>query len=123
LDEIKTLMDKSFEALSSAQSCIIFKEYTLSVNRSYYACFYAAKALLLKKGIITKKHEGTIARFGEEYVLGGNFDRNKAKFLHDLEKHRNNVDYIFTLEFGEFEALEDLEKAKNFVSECEKYFK
>jgi uncharacterized protein (UPF0332 family) len=41
---------KSEEALESAKSSLENEFYSTSINRSYYAVFHVAKALLLKKG-------------------------------------------------------------------------
>ena len=49
------VLEKSFDltlktrenAIKSSKNCIEIEEYDLSINRSYYACFYAVKALLL----------------------------------------------------------------------------
>jgi uncharacterized protein (UPF0332 family) len=60
LDDVNLLFDKALESLEVSKLDISGKYFDASVNRSYYAVFYAAKALLLKKGIETKKHSGTI---------------------------------------------------------------
>jgi uncharacterized protein (UPF0332 family) len=39
------------------------------VNRSYYAMFYAAIALLQKIGKVPSKHTGVISLFDSEFVL------------------------------------------------------
>ena len=41
------------------------------VNRSYYAMFYAALALLQKIGRVPAKHTGVIGLFDTEFVLKG----------------------------------------------------
>ena len=39
--------------------------YEDAISRSYYALYYAAKALLSSKGIITKTHKGLITQISE----------------------------------------------------------
>jgi uncharacterized protein (UPF0332 family) len=53
-EEVEVIFERSLELLKVAE--INFKHgfYPDSVNRSYYAVFYAAKALLAKKGIFSK---------------------------------------------------------------------
>ena len=64
MDEVNIIFQKSEEALKVAESTLEDKFYSTSINRSYYAVYYAARALLLKKGKIPKTHSGTISLFG-----------------------------------------------------------
>jgi uncharacterized protein (UPF0332 family) len=68
----------------------------MSVNRSYYATFHGATAILEKKGIKTKKHAGTNHQFGLEYVINGDFDNQIAKIFSEIEDFRENSDMMFT---------------------------
>lgn len=43
-------------------------KYRQSVTHSYYAMFQAATALLTKKNLVAKSHEGLIMLFGREYI-------------------------------------------------------
>jgi uncharacterized protein (UPF0332 family) len=49
------------------------------VNRSYYAMFYAALALLQTTGRVPSKHSGVTSLFDTEFVL-------KGAFPHDLSR-------------------------------------
>ncbi|KZX12345.1 HEPN domain-containing protein [Methanobrevibacter filiformis] len=62
------IIEKALISLEVAESNLNNRYYPDSINRSYYAVFHAAKALLIKKGIITKTHSGTISAFGLEYI-------------------------------------------------------
>ena len=48
------------EALHDSKVAIDNGSFQMSVNRSYYAAFYAATAMLLKKDLYHKTHSGTI---------------------------------------------------------------
>jgi uncharacterized protein (UPF0332 family) len=121
LDETPTIFKKATATLDDAEFNFIHDRYSVSINRSYYACFYAAKALLLKKGIVTKTHSGTINKFGLEYVINGNFDKDIGTFFSSLEKDREKADYDYSYEATENKARKDLNNAKKFVKECEKF--
>jgi uncharacterized protein (UPF0332 family) len=58
LDDYNLIFKKSIETLKSAVSNFQNGYYDTSVNRSYYAVFYSANALLFKKGIKAKTHKG-----------------------------------------------------------------
>jgi len=62
LDDAKYLIDGS----RSPQSII---------NRSYYAMFYAALALLQKISKTPSKHSGVISLFDKEFVMKGIFTK------------------------------------------------
>ncbi|MDR2624284.1 MAG: HEPN domain-containing protein [Methanobrevibacter sp.] len=75
MDEIRLIFQRALKTLKVAESNFNNGFYPDSINRSYYAVFYAAKALLLKKGITNKTHTGTIRQFGLEYVVNDTFDK------------------------------------------------
>jgi uncharacterized protein (UPF0332 family) len=108
--------------LDDAEFSFSHERYNISINRSYYAVFYAAKALLLKKKVSTKTHKGLIHQFGLEYVVNDKFDEKIAKNISGLEEDRNKVDYDFDFDFAKkMKAEIDLKDAKKFIEECKKF--
>ena len=55
------MFKKAIDTLNDSEFNFINGRYNVSINRSYYAAFYAARALLLKKGKNPKTHSGTIS--------------------------------------------------------------
>ena len=49
--------------------------YNTAVNRMYYACFYAASALLIANEIQVKSHEGVRQQLGLHFVLTGKISK------------------------------------------------
>lgn len=77
-------MAKAHSSLTAAKKLweeLLFAE---SISRSYYAMFYAAKALLLMDGIDVSKHSAVAAAFGREYVKTGKIDSRYHRMLLDL---------------------------------------
>jgi uncharacterized protein (UPF0332 family) len=64
-----------------------------SVNRLYYAAFYATLALLLKNNIEVKSHKGVKQKLGEEFVLKGIISKEYAKTYSILSDYRHKGDY------------------------------
>ena len=62
------------QALLTAQSNLDAGDLVSSVNRSYYAIFYAANALLERDGLQRSKHSGVLALFRENYVKTGQIE-------------------------------------------------
>ncbi len=55
--DVRFLMEYSFRDLAVARQFCGDGLYQKSINESYYAAFYAAKACLLHLGIKTKSHK------------------------------------------------------------------
>ncbi|MCL2116101.1 MAG: HEPN domain-containing protein [Methanobrevibacter sp.] len=121
MDEIDILFKRAIDALDGAEFNFKNGYYNISINRSYYAVFYASKALLLKKGVETKTHAGNIKKFGLEYVVNDNFEARIAKILSELEEDRSNVDYSFEFEGEKIQAKENLKNAEKFIAECKRF--
>ena len=67
--------------------------YNTAVNRMYYACYYAASALLIAYGIETKSHDGVRQQLGKQMVLTGKLSAELGKFYSQLFAKRTSADY------------------------------
>ena len=70
-----------------------------SVNRLYYAAFYATIALLLNNGIQIKSHNGVKLKLGEEFVLKGIISKDFAKTYALISDYRHKGDYDDLFDF------------------------
>ncbi|KZX14469.1 HEPN domain protein [Methanobrevibacter filiformis] len=113
--------EKSIELLKVSELNFNNKFYADSINRSYYAVFHAANALLIKKGIFAKTHSGTIREFGLEYIINDNFNKEIGKFFNSLEKDREKADYDYSYNATKNKAKKDLYNAKRFIEECKHF--
>lgn len=69
-------MEQAQESLAASKVLLDQGLIRPSVNRSYYAMFYAVLALLSARKEETSKHSGAIALFDREFVksgMGGRF--------------------------------------------------
>jgi uncharacterized protein (UPF0332 family) len=90
-----------------------------SVNRLYYAAFYAALALLIDKDIKVKSHKGVQQKLGEEFVLKGQISKELAKVYSILSDYRHKGDYNDLFEFDS-EVIERLfEPIAKFIDRIE----
>ena len=53
-------MGRAEEALTVAREMLEHNRLDYAVSRLYYACFYAAAALLLLEGLKSRKHKGIL---------------------------------------------------------------
>lgn len=68
---IRYRLDRAFESIDEAKLLLQNGHFHSSVNRLYYACFYAVSGLLLTAELSSTKHSGTIALFERHWVNTG----------------------------------------------------
>ena len=83
-----------------------------SMNRLYYAAFYATSALLLDRNIEVKSHAGVKQKLGEEFVITGIISKDIARTFSILSDLRHHGDYDDLFDF-EKENVEQLLKPTN----------
>ena len=89
--------------------------YNTAVNRLYYACYYAAVALLLKHGMNPGTHAGVKQMLGIHFVVPGILPRETGRAYSLLFERRHSSDYDDFAYSTEEEVNELLPKAKTFI--------
>jgi len=113
-------MAKARSSLAAARKLLEEALFAESISRSYYAMFYAAKALLLMDGIDVSKHSAVAAAFGREYVKTGKIDSRYHRMLLDGFEWRQKSDYdVYWLATREA-AERCRQEAEAFVAQVEK---
>jgi len=67
--------------------------YNATVNRLYYACFYATQALLLKHHIAATTHAGVKSMLGLHFISKGIISIDHGKTFNTLFEKRHSSDY------------------------------
>ena len=102
-------MNTAEETLDAAQICMDGKHYKDAVNRSYYAAFYAVKAVLALEEMDFKRHKDVVAYFNQHYVAADIFPKEIGRKLARLQQKREKYDYddfvIVSKEEGEEQIL------------------
>lgn len=119
-DLINYRISRAFETIKEAESMIENEFWNASINRIYYACFYAVSGLLLKSDIETSTHKGIRQMFGLHYVKTGLVSKEFAKFFSDLYDRRQTGDYDDFVEYDRETSERFLSLSKDFVSEIDK---
>ena len=91
-----------------------------AANRLYYACFYAACALLIKNGYAARTHSGVFSLLGEHFVLNGLISKEQNKFYRRVLELRQTGDYDDFIEVTEDEVLSLIQPAEKFIAEMKK---
>ncbi len=110
-------LEQSDESLKAADILLQKKLIRPSVNRSYYAMFYAVLALLAVEKKETSKHSGVISLFDKEFVKSGVIARDFSRWLHHAFDLRQQSDYAAQLSVSSLEAGDLFQHAKDFVEE------
>lgn len=92
-DIITYRIENAKTTLAEVKSHIENGVYNTAVNRMYYACFYAASALLIANKIQVKSHEGVRQQLGLHFVLTGKISQEQGKFYSLLYSKRTAGDY------------------------------
>ncbi len=89
--------------------------YNTAVNRMYYACYYAASAMLVAEHITTKSHDGVKQMFSLHFVKTGKVPVDLGKSYSRLFDKRTKGDYNDLFDNDQTVCEELYPEAKNFV--------
>ena len=93
LDLSKYRLQEAKDSLKVAERCLEDGFVKDAINRSYYAAFYAIKAVLSLGTIDFKRHKDVVAYFNKEYVATEIFPRELGRKLGRLKQLREKSDY------------------------------
>jgi uncharacterized protein (UPF0332 family) len=89
--------------------------WNASVNRLYYACFYAVSALLSKHNLSSSKHSGIRSLFNQHFVKTGIILKETALIYNLLFERRQEGDYEVFVTFKEADVKPWLEETERFI--------
>ena len=114
-DFISYRIDKAEEVYSAAVLLYNAGQWNSAINRLYYACFYAASALLLKRGVGAKSHGGVIAKFSENIVRTGEMSAEEYRVYSKLLNWRTKGDYSDMFDFTEEDVASVMVPTRTFL--------
>jgi uncharacterized protein (UPF0332 family)/predicted nucleotidyltransferase len=109
-------MTRAEEALASGRAELEAERYSFTINRAYYAAFYAASALLLSRGRHFVKHAGVRAALHRDLVHTGVLAPEHGEAYDALFELRLIADYTVTGIDAE-QATRSLGQAEAIVAE------
>ena len=113
---VEQWLNKADDALASAESELARHDF--AVNRAYYACFYAASAILLAEGRKFVKHTGVRAALHRNLIKTGRLDAQWGKAYDRAFDLRQGADYeLSKVQLEDAEEL--LYLARGFVADDE----
>ena len=107
---------KAKQYLDDAKKTLAMEMYDTAANRSYYAIFHAARAVLALDELDFKKHSGVISNFQMRYIKSGIFDKQLSNIIKSAFSLRTESDY------EDFYVISKTD-VENQVSEAEVFFR
>ena len=120
-DLTKYRLDTAAERLTVSKEMIDGGYFKDSVNRSYYAIFSAARALLSERHVDFKKHSAVISYFRREYVKTSMFDVKFSDYIGEAFSARQYSDYADFFVVSREHAEEQYQHAVEFVAAVKNY--
>jgi uncharacterized protein (UPF0332 family) len=116
-------LSKAKDTLDEVELLINNQLWNTAINRLYYACYYAVKALLIDKGIKAETHNGVRQMLGLQFIKTGIIDKELGKFYSDIFDMRQSGDYEDFIDFNEEDVIDLRIPAKNLIEKIEELLK
>jgi len=112
-------LDNARQTLEDAKIIANNKLWKAAANRLYYACFYAASALMVKFGFEAKKHSGIIRLLGLHFVSKNLISNELGDVYYKLFALRQKGDYDDWIVVNESDIMPLFFPAEKFINEVE----
>ena len=120
LELVEYRIAKANDTLNEVQLLIQNKLWNTSVNRLYYACYYAVIALLVKNKIEATTHSGARQMFGLHFIKTGIIEKRLGKFYTDIFDNRQTGDYEDFMDFDEEDVISLVKPASDLITAIQK---
>ena len=119
--EVELYISHADEMLRVADHNLADGFYSSTINRAYYAIFYAANALLSTQGLSRGKHSGVIAAFRQRFVKPRLIEAEYSRIYGQLMDDRHGADYELETDIDPEQAAVDVGYAHQFVGRVRQY--
>ncbi|MDR0614009.1 MAG: HEPN domain-containing protein [Dysgonamonadaceae bacterium] len=113
-------LQKAKDTLHEAKGNIELAYWHTAANRLYYACYYAASALLIKNGYIAQTHSGVVGLLGMHFISKGIISKEMGKFYLKIFELRQTGDYSDWIAIESVDVQPFVEPAEKFIDTVEK---
>lgn len=113
-EAIKLKLQKSRLLMMEVETLLAHKFYNTLINRLYYSCYHATKALLLTKDLVSKTHSGSLSLLNQKFVQESKFDQVQATFFKSLMNERVESDYDDFMIYDEAIVTSFIEPAQKY---------
>ncbi|MBO7489211.1 MAG: HEPN domain-containing protein [Bacteroidales bacterium] len=112
---VKYRIEKAFVALEDVNQMTLLGRWSAAANRMYYAVYYAATALLINNGHITRTHSGMITQINIHFVLPGILTKADGRLINKIFDLRQEADYDDFIDADENDIKEYFPQVKALI--------
>lgn len=113
---VRYRLERADETIIEAKLLSSEGHYNATMNRLYYACFYAVQALLIANNISASTHAGVKTMLGLHFVSKGVLNKEQGKTFSRLFEIRHTGDYDDFVYCDKEMTDEYTPKAEAFIS-------
>jgi len=117
---VKYRLEKANSTFAEIDILIKNKFFRNAANRLYYACYYAATALLINGGYETHSHKGVISMMSLHFFKENKIEKSYSKIYDNLFRMRLTGDYDDFVFINEEDIKPFIEPSKEFIKTIEK---
>ncbi|HBL75191.1 MAG: hypothetical protein A2W90_05935 [Bacteroidetes bacterium GWF2_42_66] len=122
-NHIKYRIARSWDTLDDARILAAKGKWNSTINRLYYAAYYAVMALLLKHELNPTTHNGAKTNFTEYFIKTQKIDKKYGKIYAQLFTWRQKGDYDDLFYFEENQVMQYFEPVEELIHKVESIIK
>ena len=115
-DIVSYRIENAQKTLDEIENLVALKYYNNAANRMYYACYYAACALLIANKLNTKSHDGAKQMFSLHFIKTGILPMHLSGIYSILFKQWLSGDYDDMFDNTLESVTELYPKAQEFIA-------
>lgn len=119
-DLIKYRIERAKDTLDDALILFEKEKWNSSINRLYYAAYYAIMALLLNSDIKPTTHNGAKSNFTQYFIKTSIISKDLGKLYSQLFTWRQKGDYDDLFDFDKDKVEPYFEPVKNLIASIER---
>jgi uncharacterized protein (UPF0332 family) len=120
-DLIRYRLSRAWDTLDDARILSEKEKWNSTINRLYYAAYYAVMAILLKEGYSPTTHNGAKSNFSEKFVKVGLISKDLGKVYSQLFSWRQKGDYDDLFDFSQDKVMPYFAPVEELIVQVEKY--
>jgi len=118
-DLIKYRLFRSKDTFDDAKILADKKKWNSTINRLYYASYYAVMALLLNSDLNPTTHNGAKSNFTEHFIKTDKIAKEYGKIYSQLFTWRQKGDYDDMFDFSEEKVIPYFEPVSKLIATIE----
>jgi uncharacterized protein (UPF0332 family) len=112
---IRYRLARAWDTLDDARILAAKGKWNSTINRLYYAAYYAVMALLLKNDLKPTTHNGAKSNFTEHFIKNQVIDKKFGTLYSQLFTWRQKGDYDDLFDFQEDKVKEYFKPVEEFI--------